>query len=78
MQSTGVLFTGRVTGRIQCSLKEGKFDGPFVEYHENGQIFEKGTYKDGNKEGHWVWYMPNGTFIPQISGTYEDDKRISD
>ena len=77
-QSTDVLFTGKVTGRIQCSLKEGKLDGPFVEYHENGKVFEKGTYKDGKKEGPWVWYMPNGTFVPQISGTYEDGKKISD
>ena len=50
-QSTDVLFTGKVTGRIQCSLKEGKLDGPFVEYHENGKIFEKGAYKDGKEEG---------------------------
>ena len=77
-QATDVLFTGKVTGRIQCSLKEGKLDGPFVEYHENGKIFEKGTYKDGKKEGPWVWYTPNGTLVPQISGTYEDGKRISD
>ena len=37
-----------------------------------------GSFKDGKKEGPWVWYTPDGTLVPQISGTYEDGKRISD
>ena len=27
---------------------EGPPDGPYEDYHDNGQLFQKGTYKDGN------------------------------
>jgi antitoxin component YwqK of YwqJK toxin-antitoxin module len=36
------------------------FTGVSVSYHENGQLMYKGAYKDGNKEGLWMWYHQNG------------------
>ena len=27
--------------------KNGKEEGPWVTYHKNGQLWSKGTYKDG-------------------------------
>ena len=36
-------------------------DGPFERYHENGQLWWKGTYKDGVEEGPWEeYYYENG------------------
>ena len=29
---SGVPFTGKVTGRVQGELKDGKMDGPWVKY----------------------------------------------
>ena len=29
-------------------------DGPFEEYHDNGQLFMKGTVKDGEPCGEWI------------------------
>jgi antitoxin component YwqK of YwqJK toxin-antitoxin module len=62
-----VPFTGKVTGKThvflkngQGSLKNGRFDGPWVYYHDNGQLLSKGTYKDGRKVGSWVSYHDNG------------------
>ena len=46
---TTVPFTGKITGKKQWSFKDGKWDGPFVSYWDNGQLWEKGTYKDGKK-----------------------------
>jgi hypothetical protein len=55
-----VPFTGKVTGKIQGSLKNGKWDGPLLLYHANGQLQGKGTWKDGKRVGPWVKYWENG------------------
>ena len=46
-------FTGKVTGRFQGRLENGKKEGEWVKYH-NTKIFSKGSYKNGKKEGEWV------------------------
>jgi antitoxin component YwqK of YwqJK toxin-antitoxin module len=55
-----VPFTGKVTGKSQGSLKNGKWDGPWIEYHKNGQLLSKQTHKDGKRDGLWVLYHDNG------------------
>ena len=45
----GVPFTGKVTGKEQGSIKNGKKDGLWVYYHDNGQLWKKETFKDGVK-----------------------------
>jgi antitoxin component YwqK of YwqJK toxin-antitoxin module len=69
---TDVPFTGEITGKVQGSFKKGKWDGPWVSYHDNGQLLGKGSYKDGKLDGPWVWYHDNG----QLSGkgTWKDGK----
>ena len=44
-----VPFTGKVTGKSQGSIKDGKKHGPWVVFHKNGQLESKGTFKDGVK-----------------------------
>jgi hypothetical protein len=63
-------FTGKTTGRMQITFRWGKRHGPYVWYHENGQLGGKGTFKDGEREGPWVDYHENG----QLSwkGAYKD------
>jgi antitoxin component YwqK of YwqJK toxin-antitoxin module len=56
-----VPFTGKVTGKTQGSIKDGKKHGPYVTYWDNGQLSSKGTYKDNMREGPWVFYTDNGT-----------------
>ena len=48
---TEVPFSGTVTGRYQGKIKNGKRDGPWVSYHDDGTVvkFLTGTYKDGKK-----------------------------
>ena len=68
-----VPFSGKITGNTQGSFRNGKKHGPYVQYHNNGQLWSKGDYKDGKAVGPWVGYWENG----QISTkeTYKDGKR---
>jgi antitoxin component YwqK of YwqJK toxin-antitoxin module len=43
------------------------------EYHKNGQLEKKGTYKDGKRDGLWVYYWDNGHLY--IKDTYKDGKK---
>ena len=46
-----------------------------VRWHENGQKFEEGTYKDGKKDGLWTdWYENEQK---EEEGTYKDGEWIS-
>ena len=44
---TDVPFTGKTTGEIQGSFRNGKKDGFWFRYDDDGQLREKGTFKDG-------------------------------
>lgn len=41
----------------------GKLDGPFIVYKENGQIQEKGVYKDGFLDGEFYEYYKQDTIL---------------
>mgnify|MGYP006113003643 CR=1 FL=1 len=69
---TDVPFTGKVTGKIQGSFKNGKKDGPWIEYHDNGRLLYKVTLKNGKMDGPLVSYYANGQF--QLKGTYKNHK----
>ena len=56
-----VPFTGNITGKEQGIIRNGKKEGPWVYYHDNGQVSAKGNYKDGEKEDDWVYYPPAPT-----------------
>ena len=40
-------FSGKVTGKKQGRLEEGKRQGKWLEYYGGGQLKEKINYKDG-------------------------------
>ena len=43
-------FTGKITGKYQGSFKNGKKDGAWVSYNQDGTVNKKltGTFKNGN------------------------------
>ena len=45
-------------------------DGPYEDYHDNGQLFQKGTYKDGKLNGPYEEYYDNGQL--EGKGTFKD------
>jgi antitoxin component YwqK of YwqJK toxin-antitoxin module len=69
---TDVPFSGKIEGLQRGSFKDGKKDGPWVNYWGNGQLYSRGTYKDGKLHGPWVSYWENGQLSDQ--GTYKDGK----
>jgi hypothetical protein len=72
---TEVPFTGKITGKSQGSFKNGKKEGPWVHYWNegNGQLFYKGNYKNGEREVAWVSYHYNGQLWNK--GNYKNGER---
>ena len=58
---TDVPFTGKTDGKEQGSFKNGKKDGSWIEYWDNGQLKYKGKWKNINKEGLWLYYHAKTT-----------------
>ena len=69
---TDVPFSGKVTGQIQGELKDGKREGPWVFYYDNGQLESEGTYKDGKADGPWIAFNEDGTVWGTYTGTFKD------
>tara|TARA_R100000365_G_C2698050_1_gene37530 strand:- start:58 stop:267 length:210 start_codon:yes stop_codon:yes gene_type:complete len=42
-------YTGRITGQRQGTIKDGMKHGPWVSFHDNGQLEYKGNYKNGEE-----------------------------
>ena len=51
-----------------------KIKKKFISYHENGQIKEKGSYKNGEKHGIWWNYSKSG--IRKLKEKYKNGVRI--
>ena len=60
------------------NYKNGKKVGHWVHYYPNGQLGSKGDYKNGNRVGYWVRYWEDGTVWHLHTGTYKNDRRVSD
>ena len=45
---------------VGCGGEEIIKNGPYTEYHENGQKAEEGYYKDGEKDGLTTHWYENG------------------
>ena len=68
-------FSGKVTGKSQGRVKDGRKEGLWEYYYDNGQLEHKGNYKDGKKEGLWECYKKNGQLYR--TRTYKDGIEIS-
>jgi len=50
-----------------------KIDGFTKIWHENGQLAAEGSYKQGKKEGLWIYYYPNKQI--QEKGQYKNNDK---
>ncbi len=41
---------------------DGKQEGVWKDYHDNGKLWSEGSYVKGEKEGTWKHYYRNGKF----------------
>ena len=53
------------------NYKDGKKDGYWESFHDNGQLSEKGNYNDGLRVGDWESYHDNGKLW--VRGKYTKD-----
>ena len=53
-------FTGKIEGKEQGLIKNGKKEGSWIKYHTNGYLKSKGKFENGNKEGLRIKYYSNG------------------
>jgi antitoxin component YwqK of YwqJK toxin-antitoxin module len=74
---TVVPFTGNLTGKSQGTIRNGKKEGLSVfyyDYPDAGQLLWKGNYKDGKREGPWVYHHENGQLLSKT--TYKDGDKV--
>ena len=67
-----VPFTGKTTGQEQGTFKNGKKEGSWFYYYDNGQLDSKGDYKNGKQEGSWITYYDNGQL--NFKGDFKNGK----
>lgn len=71
---TDVPFTGELDkGWARGAIKNGKRDGLWVGYWDNGRVVFKGAFKDGRQKGPWVEYYESGQL--RFKGAWKNDKR---
>ena len=70
---TDVPFTGEIyEGLVRGNFKNGRKEGPWIGYHENGQLRYKGEFKNGEREGPWIGYLKNGQL--SYKGVFKNDE----
>jgi len=70
---SGKVFKNRMGGEkdFEGSYKDGKKDGLWTVWYENGQKKEEGTYKDGESDGLVTSWYENGQ--KKYEGNYKQD-----
>ncbi|NVK83195.1 MAG: hypothetical protein HWE21_02675 [Cytophagia bacterium] len=63
--------TGEVS--VQVNYVNGKLEGPYFEYSEDASLVTKGTMKDNERHGEWVWMYDTGEV--ECTVTYEKGKK---
>jgi antitoxin component YwqK of YwqJK toxin-antitoxin module len=60
-------------GRWFKKFTEIPFTGQIIEHHDNGQLKEKGNYRNGEKEGAWSFHHDNGQL--REKGNYRNGEK---
>ena len=68
-----VPFTGKVSGSEKGLFKNGKREGAWVSYWDNGQLKSKGNDRNDERDGAWIRYWDNGQL--QYKGNYKSGTR---
>ena len=64
-----------LTTGTRWNFKDGKQDGPWTHWYENGQKWWEVNYKDGEKDGLWTKWYENGQMKDEI--TWKDGKLVT-
>ncbi len=55
-------------------MKDGKKNGKWTAWYENGQMASEGSYQEDKKNGKWTAWYKNGQMASE--GSYQEDKKI--
>lgn len=58
-------FTGLVQGKTSGVVEDGRWEGTVYEFHENGNLWIEGNYRDGVKEGTETIFSTNGVRVQE-------------
>ncbi len=64
-KSTDSPFTGKVRGLSEGFIREGKQEGPWIEFHRKRKLYLKGNYENGKRNGSWTAYWSSGQLVHQ-------------
>ena len=71
LRSLGRWAEGLASGK--GDVKDGKQQGEWTYYAEDGSVRARGGYKDDAQDGAWVYYYPNGD--KENEGLFRDKRR---
>lgn len=63
-------------GYYTANYKNDVLQGDYKEYYPTKLIRQKGQYINGNKEGKWLVYIPNGKVVQEF--VYQKDELVED
>ncbi|MBT07133.1 MAG: hypothetical protein CMM32_09530 [Rhodospirillaceae bacterium] len=67
-------FSGTVKKAGQrWAFLNGKAEGPYVSFHDNGQLASMGSYLNGERNGEWLTYHVSGQLM--IKETLQNGER---
>ena len=66
-------FTGKTTGLKQGKVKDGKKDGLWETYYEDGKLSSNRNYKNGKRDGLWETYYEDGQLSRKFN--YKNNKK---
>ena len=71
---TDVPFTGKINeGTMQGNVSNGRQEGSWTFYDQNGQLWTRGNFRSGKMEGPSVEYFEDGKISSE--GDYSNDRR---
>tara|TARA_Y100001936_G_C16010453_1_gene633249 strand:+ start:163 stop:1365 length:1203 start_codon:yes stop_codon:yes gene_type:complete len=82
LKDTNEVFNGpvfNVDGKSETYIKNGKFNGSYISYHDNGQIKEKFTYKNNLVHGDYSSFFDNGQIMEEYffkNGILEGNPKV--
>ncbi len=75
-KSTDNPFTGKVIGLSEGLIRDGKQEGPWIEFHRKRKLYLKGNYENGKRNGSWAAYWSSGQLVHQ--GIFNNGVREGD
>jgi antitoxin component YwqK of YwqJK toxin-antitoxin module len=66
---------GKGQKRLEKTFKDGRENGYWASWDENGLKMEEGNYKNAKEDGNWTFWYANGQ--KKRDGTFKNGEMIS-